>query len=125
VPTVASFGFAGSRLRLECLRVPGIPLARALPELSRGSRARLGRALIETASQWHRLGFVHGDLSPRNILVTRPASSSCSWFIDWVVDPTTFEATPAFSAPGLLGDQRSCASDSYAIKRILCILDPR
>jgi len=56
-------------LRMEL--IDGRPLEDALlnPALVLERRLALGRAILEALAAVHRHGFVHGDLSPRNVLV--------------------------------------------------------
>ena len=49
--------------------VEGRPLEDATPETLE-ARLALGRGILEALAAVHRNGFVHGDLSPRNILAT-------------------------------------------------------
>ena len=52
--------------------VDGVPLEGVLvdPALSLDERLSLGRKVLEALCVVHRHGFVHGDLSPQNVLVT-------------------------------------------------------
>lgn len=62
-------------MRMEI--VAGVPLEvylKANPRLTVMERLRLARQILEGLEVVHRLGYVHGDLSPGNILVTSDAT---------------------------------------------------
>jgi hypothetical protein len=53
------------------------------PALSLAQKRSAVRALAREIKRLHRLGFVHGDLIPWNILVaTAPAGGTCFYFVD-------------------------------------------
>lgn len=121
VPRLISYGFSGDLARLETERVPGTPL-----KTSRIAQDQLLQVLAALSSQvelWRRDGFVHGDLSPRNILVDASSGRPQLWFIDWIVDLEGFEATPLYASPEVMNGRRSHDSDCYAIERISCIFE--
>lgn len=77
-----------------------------------------------TLSKWRTQGFIHGDLSPANILVaassgiTRREAGSEAWFIDWVADLEGFEGTPRYASPETFAGRRSHDSDAHAVTEI-------
>ncbi len=68
----------GARLCYQFLiseRLPVLPdFERALAESSPETRAALVRELAQELARMHALGFVHGDLYPRNLLVRPPSA---------------------------------------------------
>ncbi|MBI3543872.1 MAG: hypothetical protein HY075_11420 [Deltaproteobacteria bacterium] len=125
VARLLDFGFAGELLRLRSARVTGIPLWRliAARELAPAPALALAGELERALRRWRVEGFVHGDLSPRNILVARERPElAVPWFIDWTVDLSSFAGTPRFAGREVFQGHRSFASDRYAIEEILCIL---
>jgi serine/threonine protein kinase len=73
----------GGRTIMVTARVSGEPLPRWLRNRSGAPRSRfaLMRALGEEVARLHRAGFIHGDLTPYNIFVSRDARARFS-FID-------------------------------------------
>lgn len=128
VPALISYAFvergAGRAvLRLEFERVSGRPL-QSSAEFSRTHplRTQLLAAVNKSVENWKQIGFVHGDLSPRNILLDlHPQTGRLNrvWFIDWIVDLKGFEATPRYAAPEVFQGRRSVLTDQYAIDIIL------
>lgn len=68
-----------------------VPLAK----LKRPERALLVD-LFDLQRQWATVGFVHGDLSPSNLLVTPDGTLLA---VDWLPDLRCFSGTPAFASP--------------------------
>jgi Ser/Thr protein kinase RdoA (MazF antagonist) len=122
VPPLHSYGWlaqggAGSRLRLSLGLVSGVPLAVCLPALGASTRLEVSEALRALLESWRKVGFVHGDLSPRNILVDVRRAEV--WCIDWILDLKGFEATPRYAAPAVFQGRRSHDTDRFALAEIL------
>ena len=79
--------------------------------------------LRRQAELWKREGFIHGDLSLRNMLVNFDRGPVRLWFIDWITDLNSFEGTPRYASSEVYRGRRSHDSDRYAIEQILCILE--
>ena len=122
IPPLVSYGFTSGLVRIEHRRVQGRPLLSVSRLLSPEARLRLGRELRATIADWRSNGFVHGDLTPRNILVETGPEGPRAWFVDWILDLSSFEGTPQFAASEVWEGRRSAESDCYAIDKILCIL---
>jgi hypothetical protein len=103
-------------MRIESARVTGTPLLRA-GEL----HARLlPTRLLEPLAVWRAKGFVHGDLSPANILVE---PGGALWFVDWLVDLDSFAGTPRYSAPPVYRFGRhDFETDAFAAREILRVI---
>lgn len=125
VPRLLDFGWSGATpgkplLRLETEWVPGASLFQVRNLLRSRDLRKIATQLRRQAAIWQAEGFVHGDLSPSNILVQRHnGENAVLRFVDWVVDLNGFEATPRYAAPEVFAGRRSFASDRYAIREIL------
>lgn len=73
--------------------------------------------LVKAVQEWRSQGFVHGDLSPRNILID--FNHRALFFVDWVLDLESFEATPQYAAKEVYQKRRTWFSDYYAAA-IIC-----
>ncbi len=90
--------------------------------------ATLRGQIDEILSIWRLHGFIHGDLSPTNILVTVSSEHTRPemrleirpevWFVDWVADFKSFEGTPRYASPETFAGRRSHDSDAYAVLKI-------
>ncbi len=85
-PAVVMWGSepASGRELVATPRAPGVMLTRYLRALGRGEFARkrlLMRAIGAEIARLHRAGFIHGDLTPFNIIVEDGAMPQI-WFID-------------------------------------------
>jgi hypothetical protein len=128
VAPLLRFGFAGLTrskvlLRMERQWVPGVPLAALASQINVLEYQALANTLMFHVIQWQSEGFVHGDLSPSNILVDRkPDQPPSISFIDWVVDLASYEATPKYAAPSVFDGNRDFESDLYSLDVILKFL---
>jgi eukaryotic-like serine/threonine-protein kinase len=107
--------------------VPSVSLAaliKRLTVLSVEQAARLGIEVGSALAAAHRLGIVHRDVKPANVLIAEDGTARISDFgisnaLDDVVGPTTasmLHGTPAFLAPEVArGDRSSFASDVYGL----------
>lgn len=126
IPGIApleDFGWAGETLRLV---IHEIPRANVLDQvwdtLSAGARSELIHKLAIYVESWARFGFIHGDLSPNNILIESHIwnkTLSGIWFTDWILDLNSFEGTPLFSAPEAYFGVRTPSSDRHSLNRII------
>lgn len=130
IPAILSFGWIShcekskidqALLRLELQCIVGLPLFRAAALLSDQTLKSLCSELQKQTLIWQKQGFVHGDLSPRNVLVATPRSSKIPrlWFVDWVLDLKSYEATPAYASRDVYQRNRSWRSDEYALDRMI------
>lgn len=127
VPRIRSYGLGSdSRLRIELERVPGRSLHSCLGQLSHQDRCELARRLSRQLAIWRGEGFVHGDLSLRNILIERQPHGPLKrvWFIDFIFDLESRQGTPQFASPDVAKGVHSHDSDRYSIEQILCIVFP-
>ncbi len=120
----------GRGLCLELERLPGKALDRAVAE--RADRAPL-RALLgvaRTLEGLHGAGLVHGDVSPRNVLVERQTEGGQGWLLDLGFSDRVgrralgggIRGTPATLAPELRdGEAPTQLSDLYAFGRLLLL----
>jgi hypothetical protein len=103
-------GSVSSCLRLSFARIRGVSLHQCWPKLATADRKNAEVQAAIVAELWHREGFVHGDISPRNILF----DTSCKqiWFIDCALDVASPQGTPAFWT----GEPRNHATDRFALR---------
>ena len=115
VPALLSFGWSSTNglLRLEIERVPGIRLFDLHFPIPLNIIQLLEGALVS----WQSIGFIHGDLSPRNILVDIDAKQV--WFVDWVLDLSGFKGTPKYASKEVFLGKRSFESDQFALEHVL------
>lgn len=105
-------------LRLSLLRVQADPLFCLRSTLNQQTKQSIAIKIKESLFCWSKLGFIHGDLSPRNILInTKPFLQI--YFIDWVLDLQSFIATPYYSNQEVYKGKRSLSSDQYAARKIV------
>lgn len=117
IPKLLNYGFTDSRVRLELKWVDGETLYAMHPNRKRVA-TRIN-ALADYLIQWKKLGFVHGDLSPRNIVIGKQSL----WCVDWLVDINSFAGTPAFASPKILKTGHTHETDLYAFRQILSTID--
>lgn len=81
--------------------------------------------LFNTYARWQIESFVHGDISPRNILVQiedgRPIKL---YFIDWIIDLDSKVGTPMYAAPEVYEGKHTPDSDRFAIEKVSRIYWP-
>lgn len=120
IPTLFSFGWTENRLRLETEFVPGTSLSLLSIKDEASFASKLAGPLFACLRQWQRSGFVHGDLSPSNIIVEMKKDKITQIHcIDWTLDLEGFEATPRYAAPEVYEGIRDCRTDEYAVQLIL------
>lgn len=114
VPGLLRFGLVShTHLRVEFERVPdGEPLFLVWPGLSLAQRREVEETAWTAVSSWEHCGFVHGDISTRNILVC--VAGLRVWFIDWVLDLESREGTPRFWG----GYPRSVTTDQESLRQV-------
>jgi serine/threonine protein kinase len=101
IPTVFAVIPDGRKTWLVGEFVKGLPLTELIDELSPESVYLIAKDLISALGCLERLGLVHGDLSPNNVVVDVSGQvrlldfESCSR----VGEPLTAGATPGFSSP--------------------------
>lgn len=106
----------GPRTALVLDYVPGTDLGRRVSEggpLAPERVAEIGQAAAATLAAAHRRGILHGNLTPRNVLL---ATDGTPWLSDFGIRPTG----PAFVAPEVRGGQQADArADIYALGLVL------
>jgi serine/threonine protein kinase len=91
--------------------------------LNQTEKNAIAKVLIKTLSAWRNIDFVHGDLSPRNILVLKNQSLLKIAVIDWLIDLKNFSGTPKYCSPSVFQNGfHNSQSDEYALNKILFIL---
>jgi len=128
-PPVAGSAFAGERICLirEYLAegvqailvldyIPGTDLGRRVSEggpLPPQQVAEIGLTAAVTLAAAHRHGVLHGNLTPRNVLLDTEG-------LPWLSDLGTRPSGPAFVAPEVRGGQQADArADIYALGLVL------
>ncbi|MEW6058034.1 MAG: hypothetical protein AB1540_15615 [Bdellovibrionota bacterium] len=120
VPRLIEYGFVDGRIRIAQALVKGSPLSEVSQELAPQDWADLREMLFLQTPLWREEGFIHGDLSPSNILIDRDQSGAITVaYVDWTLDLEGFEATPLFAAPEVFRGKRSFESDRHSISEIL------
>lgn len=123
-------------LRMEL--VEGIPLEEAVADraLDLPARLEIGRQILEALEVVHRHGFVHGDLTPRNVMLTRGGGTQIRLIDvgfgalehDEADDPaqsdTAMErgagvAAPLYAAPERFSGGCGKASDLFSFGKVL------
>lgn len=107
--------------------VGGRDLARILNEdgvLSAAEAARIGRQLAEALEAIHEAGFVHGDVSPANVLITANGEAKLTgldtarsiWSETTVTDDDIVPGAPPYLAPEVArGEEKVPASDVFSL----------
>ncbi|MBI2604853.1 MAG: phosphotransferase [Deltaproteobacteria bacterium] len=109
-----SYRWLGDFIELRMEEIHG----HTLREFTRANAIAALRGQIgETLSKWLAQGFIHGDLSPTNILVAAEMKPEVR-FVDWVSDLESFEGTPRYASPETFAGRRSHDSDVYAASKI-------
>jgi hypothetical protein len=72
-------------------------LGQALPHLHCLEKRLIADQLLAMVGRWREEGFVHGDLSPQNLLLLREGGHSPRILaVDWVMDLESREGTPRY-----------------------------
>ena len=80
--------------------VDGTPLDEALGDAPEGARVRaLFQSAAETLRELHRLGVVHGDLKPENVLLRKNASGAAVLKLADLVSHASTRAQCRWSSP--------------------------
>jgi predicted unusual protein kinase regulating ubiquinone biosynthesis (AarF/ABC1/UbiB family) len=74
--------------------------------------------LWQQVISWSICGFIHGDLSPANILY-HPQTPQKLYFIDWLLDLRKPAGTPRYCEPRLLFCKNNAEKDQYAMAKII------
>lgn len=124
VPRLISFGLLADNqspiIRLVTPHVRGLNLFQIMNETCSNEKKQIARELRCLSKIWQSQNFVHGDLSPRNIIVELLQGKLIRiWCIGWVLDLKSFEATPYYSSKDVFYGNRSFLSDDFAIERII------
>jgi hypothetical protein len=99
--------------------VPWPNLAQIMAHTHALRRIQIAQKLLALTAQWRRAGFIHGDLSPNNILVVHPEGDSPRLVaVDWVLDLQSREGTPRY-VPEALAWQRKNHDHDEAAARII------
>jgi hypothetical protein len=109
----------GFALITEQRRLPLPSLASMACELSEGRRLRLVDELRALAGLWRSRGFIHGDISPSNLLITGDDRIVA---VDWVLDLRSREGTPRYVPASLAHKMKDFAHDEAAVLQIATAL---
>jgi thiamine kinase-like enzyme len=110
--------FNQTRVRLCTELVSGTPLYRWALNASQTQRRELQEILSITLCAWREYGFVHGDLSPRNLFISN-TNKLTVFAIDWMIDLKSFAGTPAYTCMSALSSGKTFETDETAITRIV------
>ncbi len=102
IPEIHSYRLHGSTLELRTKYIEGAHVS--LDELS-----------FEILKKWKCEDFVHGDLSPSNIV----HDGEDFWFIDWLPDLESYQGTPHYASDEVFRGKHSSDSDEYALRKII------
>lgn len=109
-------------LHLEYL--PGQTLSKFLEcandELKNSAFPILLKKLRAQKKLWKKERFIHGDLSLSNILIDQTADNNYLqlYFIDWLIDLKSFQATPKYASFLVLLGLRNWMTEAHAFHRI-------
>jgi serine/threonine protein kinase len=106
MPRLLSFGFCANLCRLEIERIQGNAFVQS---------TKVQAELLSALQDWRRKNFVHGDLSPRNILVD---ANGMPWCTDWLLELRSYEGTPKYASDEVFSGNHSFSSDHFALHRI-------
>src|SRR5206468_1947022 len=81
IPRILSWGLFDDFVRIQIERKPGLTLHDLLIT-KRLEKIEVQRSLYQMLTHWELIGFVHGDLSPRNILIETNVRPHRVWAID-------------------------------------------
>lgn len=116
VATVREFVTEGHHTTLVLDYVRGTDLGRRVSEggpLPPERVAEIGQAVAGTLAAAHRRGIIHGNLTPRNVLLATDG-------VPWLSDLGTRPSGPAFVAPEVrAGHQPDARADLYALGLVL------
>ena len=105
------------KFRIEFLKLKMPNLASVCNLLSTSQRKRIKGSFYHSLKLWRKSGFIHGDLSPRNILID--FTTEQVYFVDWILDLESFEATPQYASKEVYLKRRTWFSDHYSAD-IIC-----
>ncbi len=114
---VRKFSSQYDLVRLTFEKVHGVLLSKYLKEATPDQIEKITNLLLETVENWCKnFKFIHGDISPGNILVTCHNSPI---LIDWLLDIESFTGTPRYSSSEVIGGHHSFESDRFAVLKII------
>ena len=126
IPPLICYGFVNRGLRLEVQKVLGerfdSPFISRAFELKNQNKEIFFKITQAALQSWAHLPFIHGDLSPRNILVQLDSTNQLIqnvWFIDWLLDLKSYRGTPKYCSPQVFHGKRSPLTDQFALETIL------
>ena len=82
-------------------------------------RIQLAQKLLALTEFWQTKGFIHGDLSPNNILVVSERSMAPRLIaVDWVLNLKSREGTPRYVPPSL-AQRNKCMEHDVAAAQLI------
>lgn len=103
-------------IRIQSPLVAGSTLREAANRLSTKDKSILQSNLLKLQMQYARIGFVHGDLSPSNLLIIDQQLTLCG--IDWLLDLNSKTGTPRYSSPAIINGIHTLETDHYSFSKI-------
>lgn len=104
IPKISGYQFRENRLELKIKYIEG------------GSPTRVSNEHMRNIlAQWKKEGFVHGDLSPSNLIY----DGKELWCIDWLVDLDTYRGTPRYASHEVFRGKHTHTSDEYAFCKMV------